>query len=107
MDQEGICKHMAPLQQAVSPPLREPTPSNRRKTNPLNVPSETRFTGRLRRVGNSLAFFIPASETRRLDLQEGQTVDVTLTPRVPAALGLLADLPYEPFDRRELWRDRL
>jgi hypothetical protein len=67
------------------------------------------LVGRIRKVGNSLALLIPAKEGRRAGLREGQTVRAHLEPELPEPLGLLADLPYEPFDRHRegLWRDRL
>lgn len=70
---------------------------------------EIRVTGRVKRVGNSMAFFIPAAQAKKAGIIEGQTVDATIRPKVPEVFGLLKDRPYIPFDRRKegLWRDRI
>lgn len=72
---------------------------------------DIRVVGQVRRVGNSLAFFIPADEARKARLHEGETVDVRIRKEVPSPRGLLSEegLAYEPFDRSEeaLWRDRI
>lgn len=67
------------------------------------------IAGRVRRVGNSLAFFIPAADARAAGLHEGDPVDVHIRRGLPQPLGLLKDLEHTPFDRRgeDLWRDRL
>lgn len=74
-------------------------------TNTLNV-SEIRVTAKLKRVGHSLALFIPAPDARRARLREGQAVDTTIRTEVPEPLGLLRDLRWRPF-RRERDRDRI
>lgn len=76
--------------------------------NPYNVTeaataAEIRLVGEVKRVGNSLAVFIPADEARRLDLKAGQKVAATLRRAPPRLLGLLKDLPYEPFTRKDLY----
>lgn len=71
------------------------------------MPPDLRIVGTVRRVGNSLAFFIPAKEARRADLKEGQKVEVEIHTEVPDPFGLLKDVPYEPFSREDLWRDRI
>lgn len=72
---------------------------------------EIRVVGQVRQVGNSLAFFIPADDARKADLEEGETVDVRIHKDVSSPRGLLHEtgLPYERFDRDEegLWRDRI
>lgn len=80
--------------------------TNRRKTNLLNMP-ELRITARVKRVGNSLAIFIPAAEARRIGLHEDQAVDALLRTDVPHPLGLASDQRYEPFRRGDMWRDRI
>lgn len=58
--------------------------------------------GRIRRVGNSLAFIIPASEARRAKLVPGQEVDaeIQVFPRSP--LGLLRGVVgYREYRRHE------
>lgn len=68
------------------------------------------MSGALKRVGNSLALFVPAAEVRRARLREGQTVEAVLRPVRPELLGLLKGvLPYEPYERRKegIARDRL
>lgn len=64
--------------------------------------------GTVRRVGNSLAVLIPAKDARRLGIKPGDQVDGELHTRSPPALGLLkGKVPYEPFSRRSLDRDRV
>lgn len=79
---------------------------NIRKTNSLNVP-EIRVSGRIKRVGNSLAIFVPAASARQAGLRAGDPVDAVIRTEIPAPLGLASDVPYQPFDRRDLWRDRV
>ena len=61
--------------------------------------------GKVRKVGNSLALLIPAAAARKAGLHEGDGVDAELRMTRPTALGLLADLPYEPFTRDGLYDD--
>lgn len=68
--------------------------------------AELRVASRVKRVGNSIAFFIPAAQARRVGIREGQLVEAHLRTEVPSPFGLLADLPYRPF-RREAERDRI
>ena len=79
-----------------------------RKTNSINV-TELHISSHVRRVGNSLALPIPLKEARRAGLSAGDPVDAILRSGVPDAFGLLADLPYKPFERAKeaLWRDRV
>lgn len=74
-----------------------------------NMPEVVRVVARVKKVGNSLAVFIPAAEARRGGLEEGQLVEATVRAHVPEALGLLRDLPHAPFRRREegAWRERI
>lgn len=58
--------------------------------------------GEVKRVGNSLAVFIPAEDARRLGLKAGQKVGATIRRAPQRLLGLLKDLPYRPFTRRDL-----
>lgn len=58
--------------------------------------------GEVKRVGNSLAVFIPAEDARRLGLKAGQKVGATIRRAPQRLLGLLKDLPYQPFTRRDL-----
>ena len=55
-----------------------------------------------KRIGGSLAVFLPADFVRREGIREGQPVRLLLKEkgRHPA-LGLLKHIPYEPFDRHE------
>ncbi|MCA1818916.1 MAG: AbrB/MazE/SpoVT family DNA-binding domain-containing protein [Thermoplasmatota archaeon] len=65
-----------------------------------------RLQGRVRKVGNSLAVLIPAEAAREAGLHEGDEVGVSLEPVEPTVFGLLKGvLPYEPFDREELYDD--
>ena len=59
--------------------------------------------GEVKRVGNSLAVFIPAEDARRLDLKAGDKVGATIRRAPPRLLGLLKDLPYQPFTRKDLY----
>lgn len=55
-----------------------------------------------KRIGGSLAVFLPAEFVRREGIREGQPVRIAVREkgRHPA-LGLLKHIPYEPFDRHE------
>lgn len=68
-----------------------------------------RLRARVRRVGNSIALIIPAKAAREAGLRAGDQVEASIQVRGPDPLGLLKDLPYEPFERRKegLWRDRI
>ena len=74
-----------------------------------NMVEVLRVVARVKKVGNSLAVFIPAADARRAGLEEGQLVEAHVRPHVEAPLGLLEDLPYAPFRRREegTWRERI
>lgn len=68
--------------------------------------AETRdvhIVGRVKKVGNSLAVFIPAEDARRAGLTEGQTVEADIRPSSGKLLGLLKGVPYQPFSRRDLY----
>ena len=64
---------------------------------------------KVRKVGNSLAILIPAETARKVGLAEGDEVEADLQKAqdegLARALGLLADLPYEPFSREGLYDD--
>ncbi|MEA3203827.1 MAG: hypothetical protein QOI63_1506 [Thermoplasmata archaeon] len=62
----------------------------------------------VKRVGNSLAIFIPADKARSAHLKEGDTVRAVLEPEAPEVLGLLRHLDLGPFSRRAegTWHDR-
>ena len=72
---------------------------------PYNVSEtgEIRLVGEVKRVGNSLAVFIPAEDARRLGLQAGQKVAASFRRAPPRLLGLLKDVPYQPFTRKDLY----
>ena len=74
-----------------------------------NMSEVVRVVARVKKVGNSLAVFIPAADARRGGLEEGQLVEATVRAHVPDVLGLLRDLPHQPFQRREegAWRERI
>jgi antitoxin component of MazEF toxin-antitoxin module len=63
--------------------------------------TETTVAGRITRVGNSLALFIPAEMARRAGLGAGDRVEATIHSSVPEPLGLLAEISREPFRRRK------
>lgn len=74
-----------------------------------NMVEVVRVVARVKKVGNSLAVFIPAADARKAGLEEGQLVEAQVRPRSPQPLGLLKGLPYEAFERRRegAWRERL
>ena len=63
----------------------------------------------VKKVGNSLAVFIPADKARAGGLREGALVHVVLDAAPKTMLGLLKGTAYEPFDRRKdgMWHDRI
>jgi hypothetical protein len=56
-----------------------------------------------KRIGGSVAVFLPAEVVRREGIREGVPVRLTVgRPGKPRVLGLLkGKLPYEPFDRHK------
>lgn len=70
---------------------------------------ELRVVTRVKKVGNSLAVFLPAADARAAGIEEGLLVEALVRPHAPQPVGLLHDLPYAPFRRAEeaAWRDRL
>jgi antitoxin component of MazEF toxin-antitoxin module len=70
---------------------------------------EASVTGRITRVGNSLAVFIPAETARRAGLAAGDHVEATLESKPLAPFGVLSDIATEPYHRRkeEGRRDRI
>jgi hypothetical protein len=81
---------------------------SRSKANSINT-TELRVSGHIRRVGNGLALLIPLRDARKAGLAAGDPVDAVIKSGVPDAFGLLADLPYRPFERakEKMWRDRI
>ena len=81
---------------------------NPRKADSISV-RELRVSGRIRRVGSSLALLIPTRDALKAGLSAGDPVDAVLRSGVADAFGLLKDLPYRPFERsmEGLWRDRV
>ncbi len=75
----------------------------------LNASDCVHLTAPVKRVGNSLAIFIPAEKAREGHLREGDMVEAEVGPSLPSPLGLCSRFPYEPFDRRRegMWRDRV
>jgi bifunctional DNA-binding transcriptional regulator/antitoxin component of YhaV-PrlF toxin-antitoxin module len=73
------------------------------------MPEVVRVVARVKKVGNSLAVFIPATDARKAGLEEGQLVEAIVRPHAPDVLGLLRDLPHQPFQRRREgdWRERV
>lgn len=70
---------------------------------------ETKLIGRVTRVGNSLAVFIPAETVRKAGLAAGDRVQATLQSSIVDPFGLLSDLDTKPFVRHneERKRDRI
>ena len=64
------------------------------------------LTAPVKRVGNSLALFIPADKAREARIREGDIVEAELEPKGPELLGMFKGMG--PFDRHAegLWRDR-
>jgi len=54
-----------------------------------------------KRIGGSLAVFLPADFVRREGVREGQAIWISVRRKgKPAILGLIKGrVPYEPFDR--------
>lgn len=70
--------------------------------------AELHLHATVRRVGNSLALVIPADQARRAGIKAGDAVDADVRTKAQPALGLLkGKLPYEPFSRRDVDRDRV
>ncbi len=59
------------------------------------------MVGRITRVGNSLAVFIPAETVRRVGLAAGDRVEATLNSSNSDPFGLLSDVAPGPFHRRD------
>jgi hypothetical protein len=62
----------------------------------------------VKRVGNSLAIFIPADKARAAHIKEGDTVEADLEPQAPEPFGLLKGLglgPWTAEDKRWGWPD--
>ena len=56
-----------------------------------------------KRIGGSLAVFLPADFCRREGIREGQPIRIAFKERGRhPALGILKHIPYEPFNRHEL-----
>lgn len=61
-----------------------------------------------KRIGGSLAVFLPAEFVKREGIQEGQAIRLALKGKgKPPVLGILKHIPYEPFDRHAegFWSD--
>lgn len=58
--------------------------------------------GKVKKVGNSLAFFIPAEKARAVGITEGQSIEADIRP-APQLLGLLKGKKYVPFSRDDLY----
>jgi len=63
--------------------------------------SEVAVTVVPKRIGGSLAVFLPAEFVRREGIREGQAIQVVVRAKgKPSVLGILKGrVPYEPFDR--------
>lgn len=59
----------------------------------------TRVSGQVRRVGQGDTLKIPLCGARRAGLSAGDSVDAVDQTVVSDPFGLLADLPYLPFQR--------
>lgn len=69
---------------------------------------ELKVHAKVRRVGNSLAFLIPATAARKAGLHEGDAVVARLEKEKGDLFGLLKGLlPPGPFTRRDFDRDRV
>lgn len=70
---------------------------------------EVRVVTRVKKVGNSLAVFIPAADARSAGIEEGHLVEAVVRPHAPEPVALLHGLPYAPFRRtgEDAWRDRV
>ena len=72
----------------------------------LNIMLYMHLTAPVKRVGNSLAIFIPADKAREASIREGDIVEADVEPQGPELLGMFKGMA--PFDRHkeDLWRDR-
>jgi hypothetical protein len=61
------------------------------------------LVARVKKVGNSLAIFIPAEEARRAGIVEGQTIAADIHAHAPDVFGLLKGKIKGAFTRRDLW----
>lgn len=60
----------------------------------------------VKKVGNSLAIFIPADKAREFGLREGDLVDAHVQPKAPHLLGMFKGIgPYTRADKKEAWPD--
>lgn len=60
---------------------------------------------KVKKVGNSLAVFIPAEQARAAGLTDGQTVEADIRP-APQLFGILkGKMKYAPFSRDDLYDD--
>lgn len=78
-------------------------PSSSRLYITYNVAAkDIHVVAKVKKVGNSLALFIPADQARAAGLADGQTVQADIRP-APKLFGILKDRPYEPFTRDDLY----
>jgi hypothetical protein len=75
----------------------------------MGLAKDIHVVAEVKRVGNSLAIFIPAEKAREAGLTEGERVHADIVKDVPEPFGLLKHLNYEPFDRKKDmgYRDRI
>lgn len=64
------------------------------------------LTAPVKKVGNSLAIFIPAAQARAAHIREGDIVDADVTQQEPNMLGMFKGIgPYTLADKKEAWPD--
>lgn len=64
------------------------------------------LTASVKKVGNSLAIFIPADKAREASIREGDVVEADVEPQAPACFGRYPNLTsWSIEDKRDVWPD--
>lgn len=64
------------------------------------------LTASVKKVGNSLAIFIPADKAREASIREGDIVEAELETQAPHLLGMFKGIgPYTLADKKDAWPD--
>lgn len=64
------------------------------------------LTAPVKKVGNSLAIFIPADKARAAHIREGDIVDADVNPQEPHMLGMFKGIgSYSLADKKDAWPD--
>lgn len=64
------------------------------------------LTAPVKKVGNSLAIFIPADKAREASIREGDIVEAELEAHGPSCFGMFRGIgPYTLADKKDAWPD--